>query len=96
MENVINGIVLPQFGAVQSLDELMKSPTRIRYNEQPNKIWKGLFLYVDAVYDCLTRDFDTGMQELKTAQACKRSYLGHLASLGKEYGKSKDSFYRDC
>lgn len=94
LESVINRVVIPRFDAVQSLDKLMRSPERVKYNEQPNKIWKGIFLYVDAVYDCLAGDFDTGMQELKTAQECKRSYIGHLANQGKKYGQSKDNFYR--
>lgn len=93
-ENVISTIAIPRFDAVQNLDEFMKSPARIKYNEQPNKIWKGIFLYVDAVYECLEGDFDTGMQELRMVQACKRSYLGHLASQGKKYGKNKDNFYK--
>lgn len=93
VENVIKRTVLPRFDAVQSLDELMKSPMRIKCDEQPNDIWKGIFLYIDAIYDCLTGDFDTGMQELRAAQDCKQAYLGHLASLGKEYGKYKDDFY---
>ncbi len=93
-EDIINKIILPQFDIIQNLDELMKSSMREKYNEQPNEMWKGIFLYVDAVYDCLVGDFDIGMQKLKIAQGCKQAYLNYLASIGKKYGKSKDNFYR--
>ncbi len=93
-EDIINRVILPQFDIVQSLDEFMKSPMREKYNEYPSKMWKGIFLYIDAVYDCLIGDFDIGMQKLKKAQGCKRSYLDYLAKMEKEYAKNKDDFYR--
>lgn len=93
LENTINRIVLPRFEKVQNLDEFMKLPMHDKPDEQPNDIWKGIFLYIDAIYDCLAGDFDIGMKKLREAQACKQEYLNYLANEGKEYGKNKDDFY---
>lgn len=92
LEMIIKEIIVPQFDAVQSLEELMLAAPRSIRDKPPSETWKGIFLYIDAIYDCLTADFNFGMEELRQAQECKKYYLNILEMSGDRYGKKGDYF----
>lgn len=90
-EMLIKERILPQFDTIQSMEELMLAVPR-NWDESPSESWKGIFLYISAIYDCLMADFNVGMEELRQAQECKKYYLDTLEESGDKYGKKGDYF----
>lgn len=87
LESIILDSILPQFDKISNLEELMESSS---YDVPHNDTWNGVKWYTQGVYQCLSGDFQKGVEQLKKAHDCKQGYLKYLKDVGCMFEPQKD------
>ncbi len=86
-ERLIKESILPQLDQINDLENLM---TQDNFSVPDSGTWKGIKWYAEGVFECLSKDFDNGMERLRAAQGCKVEYLEFLKNIGMSFGERGD------
>lgn len=88
LEEIVRNPILAQFEKISSLDSLMAIAS---YNVPDNDNWNGVKWYAQGVYECLSGNFQKGIEQLRAAQRCKIGYLDYLKEVGCVFDAKKDA-----